>query len=295
MNNEAVTISGNDLRKLLAAASGDAALLYLYICSGNQPETASAALNMTPGRISCALATLRQLGLYEEQKPARIQSEARPTYTEQDVLRADRSFEALCDEIQRILGYQIYVEERKILLGFVRYLGLPDDVIVVLVTYCREKARSRNTLKGTNRKLSFRALEKEAYYWAERGIDTMEEAAAFIQGQNVRASRLNRLMEQLQIRGRTLIGAEEKYANAWLEMGFEDEVITMAYERTCLNTGGLNWKYMNTILQRWHEAGLHTAEAVRNGDRKPGTAQNGGQRQLDAEERAAIERMLSEV
>ena len=69
----------------------------------------------------------------------------------------------------------------------------------------------------------------------------------------------------------------------------------MAYERTCLNTGGLNWNYMNKILQRWHEAGLHTAEAVKNGDRKPGQTQKNGQRQLDADERAAIERMLSEV
>ena len=169
-----------------------------------------------------------------------------------------------------------------------------DDVILVLVSYCRERTRLRNACKGHVRKLSFRALEKEAYYWAEQGIDTMEEAAAFIQARNVRESRMNRLQELLQIRGRKLTAAEEKYAAAWLEMGFQEDAISMAYERTCLNTGGLNWKYMNTILQRWHEAGLHTAQAVRNGDRKPGSAP-GGQRQLDAEERAAIERMLSEV
>jgi DNA replication protein DnaD len=52
---------------------------------------------------------------------------------------------------------------------------------------------------------------------------------------------------------------------------------------------------MNKILQRWHEAGLHSAEAVKNGDRKPGNATRSGQRQLDDDERAAIERMLSEV
>ena len=68
----------------------------------------------------------------------------------------------------------------------------------------------------------------------------------------------------------------------------------MAYERTCLNTGGLNWNYMNKILQRWHEAGLHTAEAVRSGDRKPGSGTPGGQRQLDADEIAAIQRMMRE-
>ena len=62
------------------------------------------------------------------------------------------------------------------------------------------------------------------------------------------------------------------------------------YERTCLNTGGLNWAYMNKILLRWHQAGLHTAEAVRSGDRKD--QPQGNQRQLDDDERLAIRRMM---
>ena len=70
-------------------------------------------------------------------------------------------------------------------------------------------------------------------------------------------------------RGRSLTAAEERYAQSWLDMGFEEEALSIAYERTCLNTGGLNWNYMNRILTRWHEQGLHTAEAVRTGDRKP--------------------------
>ena len=129
----------------------------------------------------------------------------------------------------------------------------------------------------------------------EQGIDTLEDAAAFIHEQNLRSSRLANLMRLLQIRGRSLTPAEARCAQSWLEMNFSDDVIALAYEKTCLNTGGLNWNYMNKILQRWHEAGLHTAEAVKNGDRKPGGGPRTGQRQLDEEERAAIERMLSEV
>jgi DnaD/phage-associated family protein len=181
-------------------------------------------------------------------------------------------------------------EELKILLGFVRYLGLGADVISVLVCYCKDRARQRGNLRNP----SLRTIEKEAYAWAERGIDTVEEAAAFIQAQNVRNSRLYKIMGILQIRGRSLTAAEERYASGWLDLGFDHEAITIAYERTCLNTGGLNWNYMNKILQRWHEAGLHTAQEIRERDRKPGTAA-GGERQLDAEEKAAIARMLQEV
>jgi len=202
----------------------------------------------------------------------------------------DTSFRGLYGEIQRLLGRSLNTEELKILLGFVRYLGLSADVISVLVCYCKDRARQRGSLRNP----SLRTIEKEAYAWAERGIDSVEEAAAFIQAQNVRNSRLYRLMNILQIRGRSLTAAEERFAQSWLDMGVEEELITMAYERTCLNTGGLNWNYMNKILQRWHEQGLHTAEDVRSGDHKS-TTNKTGPRQLDADEVAAIRRMMEET
>ena len=293
MNAETVTIDRESVRKLLGAASADGALLYIYLQAGNEPDTAGEALGLSPTRVSCAMATLRQLGLWQEDGRSHIIAGERPSYSERDVLEAadrDVDFRSLCGEVQRLLGRNLNTEELKILLGFIRYLGLGPDVISVLVCYCKDRARQRGSLRNP----SLRTIEKEAYAWAERGIDSVEEAAAFIQSQNVRSSRLHRLMEQLQIRGRSLTPAEERYASGWLEMGFEEDVIQMAYERTCLNTGGLSWAYMNKILQRWHEAGLHTAEAVRGGDRKPGNPAQSGQRQLDADEQAAIARMLRE-
>ena len=75
-------------------------------------------------------------------------------------------------------------------------------------------------------------------------------------------------------------------------MGFDDEAITMAYERTCLNTGGLNWHYMNKILLRWQSAGYKTGEQVRAGDRKP--VPQGASGQLGQAELEAIQRVLRE-
>ena len=289
MNAEFVDISAPDLRRLLVAASGDAALLYLYIRGGNDPRDAEQDLQMNGTRFGCAAATLRQLGLWPEPKAITIAPGERPNYSERDVLEmnADPSFRSLTGEIQRRLGRGLNTEELKILLSFVRYLGLPADVICVLVTYCQERARR----KGSLRNPSLRTIEKEAYAWAEQGIDTMEEAAAFIQAQNVYHSRLSQLCRLLQIRGRALTAAEEKYAGAWLDMGFDEEALTMAYERTCLNTGALSWAYMNKILLRWHQAGLHTGQQVREGDRKS----TPGERRMDADEQAAIRRMMQEV
>lgn len=288
----AVTLTQSDVRKLLAAASPDASLLYLYVQAGNLPEGAEKDLNMTPSRLSCAGATLRQLGLWPEEKPNSIAPGERPNYSETDVLTAmdtDPSFRGLYGEVQRLLGKSLNTEELKILLGFVRYLGLPAEVISVLICYCKDKARQRGSLRNP----SLRTIEKEAYAWAEQGIDTLEDAAAFIQTQNLRSSRLHQLMQILQIRGRRLTAAEERYAQSWLDMGFEDECISAAYERTCLNVGGLNWAYMNKILQRWHSQGLHTLEQVRQGDRKP-TTPKGASGELGSAELEAIQKVLRE-
>jgi len=284
MNSNELHISKAHVHKLLCAKNPDVSLLYLYVTAGNDPAKAEQDLHISEARISCAAATLRQLGLWSEPKNIPVFSGERPQYTENDVLGAmheDRSFQSLYAEVQRVLGRTLNTEELKILLGFVRYLGLPVDVISVLVCYCKERARA----KGNLRNPSLRTIEKEAYFWAEQGIDTMEEAVAFIQNRNIQQSRLAKLMKLLQIYGRSLTPGEERYANTWLDMGFDDKVLSLAYERTCLNTGGLSWAYMNKILSRWNDAGLHTVEQIKANDKKPvpkGASGNIGQAELSA-------------
>lgn len=286
-----LNIEQADVTKLLGAASGDAALLYLYLRSGNDPRQAAQQLHMSESRVACAGATLRQLGLWQEEEKRFLPGE-RPDYSERDVMSAmdtDRDFRSLYGEIQRLLGKNLNTEEMKILLGFVRYLGLSPDVVSVLVCYCKDRARQRGSLRNP----SLRTIEKEAYAWAEQGIDTMEEAAAFIQRQNLRNSQLGKLLQILQIRGRNLTPGEEKYARQWLEMGFEEDALQMAYEKTCLNTGGLSWAYMNRILVSWHESGWHTAQQVKKGDKKP-SQPKGASGKLGAAELEAIQNALKE-
>lgn len=292
MMTEELKISQKDMRLLLSAASPDAALLYLYTRSGNDWKNAGEELHMSESRLGCAEATLRQLGLMLDDRVSHIAPGERPSYSERDVLQAmdgDGDFRGLYGEVQRLLGRSLNTEELKILLGFVRYLGMTPELVSVLVCYCKDRARR----KGSLRNPSLRTIEKEAYAWAERGIESVEDAAAFIQNENVRNSRISWLMGLLQIHGRSLTGAEERYAKAWLDMDLSEELISMAYERTCLNTGGLNWAYMNKILQRWHDQGLRTAEDVRTGDRK-GAVPKGASGELGQAELEAIQRVLRE-
>lgn len=276
------------VHKLLCAQNPDAALLYLYLKDGGDSRRAAHKLGFTETRYACAAATLHQLGLWAEQKQIRLPGE-QPHYSEEDVLKTmdtDVDFRALYGEVQRLLGKNLTTEELKILLGFVRYLGMSADVIVLLVCYCKDRAKKM----GKTRNPSLRTIEKEAYDWAEKGIDTMEEAAAYTQQQNLRFSQVGRIMEVLQIRGRNLTAPEKRYLKQWLEMGFDEETIGLAYERSCLNTGGLAWPYIHKILTSWHEQGLHTAKQVQ-GERKPAVPK-GASGELGDAELAAIQKLM---
>ena len=89
---------------------------------------------------------------------------------------------------------------------------------------------------------------------------------------------------------------------AWLSCGFGDREIRLEYEKTCMNTGGLNWAYLNSILKSWHEQGLTTLERIEAGDRppekparsaaKPGYNVQHHDDALSDIQRAAIRRML---
>lgn len=288
-----VIIAVDAVRKLLAAGNGDSALLYLC----RTAELSDVATGFTEARLECAASLLRQLGLDESRDPRFQHSAQQPQYTEQDIRRQmDRpgsSFKLFVGEVQRCLGRALSNEELKILLSIQEYLGLPVEVLNVLIHYCVDRSRSR----GAGRMPSMRMIEKEAYHWADQRIDTLEKAAAHIQHESARSSRLGELCRRLGITGRRLTPAEERYLRAWSDMGFSNDAIDLAYEKTCENTGGLAWKYMNSILDRWNAQGLYTADQVRALDRKSPPRKGGYQRHGDTPSPAmvdAVRQMMEE-
>ncbi|MBO4419906.1 MAG: DnaD domain protein [Oscillospiraceae bacterium] len=269
-----VIMSVETVRKLLAAGNGDSALLYLCRAA----ELSDVATGFTEARLECAASLLRQLGLDAGKYPRYQQSAQHPEYTEQDIRRQmdnpGSGFKRFVGEVQRCLGRALSNEELKILLSMREYLGLPVEVLNVLIHYCVDRGRAR----GAGRMPSMRMMEKEAYRWADLGIDTLEKAAAFIQSEAARHSRLGELCGLLGITGRRLTPAEERYLLSWAEMGFANDAVSLAYEKTCENTGGLTWKYMNGILERWNSQGLYNADQIRALDRKPAGRKGGYQR-----------------
>lgn len=269
---ENVTVPAQAARLLLERGDGDAALLYLALLRRHgtvQPRALAGELRWDRGRIEAAEETLRQLGLIA---PAEVPgplppAEEHPPYPQGDIL--DRletagEFRNLVTEVERRLGKKLTTPDIGILLGLQDYLGLPSDVIYLLVCHCAQRTEQR---LGPGRRPAMRQIEREGYAWARQGIDSQRSAAAYLKQYTQRQEAIPAYMRALGLGDRLPSPSEEKYLTAWQEMGFSPEAVAIAYDKTVLKCHELKWPYCNGILKRWHQAGLHTPEEILAGDR----------------------------
>ena len=279
--------------RLIAAHDGDVALLYIYLARTGSRDLERAAHDLcrTMREITAADEKLRRMELSaappEPQSPPEQAGDARPEYRAEDIARRSRedgNFSVILAEAAKVIGHQLSSSDMKILFGIYDYLALPPEVILELLNFCAETCTERY---GTGRRPSARSIEKEAYFWVNREILTLEQAEEYIRLSRERRGGVGRIKEAVGIRGRDLSAGEEKYILSWLDMGFGEEAVAIAYDRTVTSTGSLKWPYMNTILKNWHEKGLHSAQEIEEKDtRRPraASAKSGGGKPIKIDE-----------
>lgn len=269
---ESIVLSGPVSRRLLEAGNGDAALLYIALLRNKgsiDDEKLRAQLRWPVERFSGALDSLARQGLIgsPRQQPAAPPPpkvpESRPEYTRADLARAveeDNEFSDLVSAVEGKLGKKLTTPDTAILLGLYDERGLPADVIFLLVGFCMERSAGR--------RITLRQIEKEGYLWARKGLMDQESAAAYIRKYQRGREAMPQLMRLLRLADRPPSPSEEKFLLAWIDMGFDNEALETAYDRTMLKCKELRWPYMNKILCSWHEKGLHTMAEINAGDRR---------------------------
>lgn len=272
---ENITLGAGAVRRLIEGGSGDAALLYLCLArrGSSAPEKLRAELRWSAGQFAAAEQALRSMGLIsappgepdaDAETPRAVQplpETVIPDYSREDVmgkLENDASFAALLREVERKLGRLSDPSVRK-LLGLYDYLGLPADVIFLLVNYCAERKAEQF---GAERAPTMREIEREGYAWARRELYSTAAADAYLKRERKKRRAFPEYMAALQLGDRAAAPAEERYLGAWAEMGFPPEAVAIAYDKTMLKCHELKWPYLNGILKRWHEKGLHTPAEV---------------------------------
>ena len=259
--------------RLLEAGSGDGALLYLYLLKngGNyRIDDVARTLKWEPRRAQDAASLLSRLGLAQapQEVPAPApKAEEPPEYTSADITRELENktspFPALVTEVQKALGKVLSTNDLKCLYTIYDFTGLPAEVILLIVNGTVEEHQRKY---GPGRIPRLPQIQREAIRWRERGVDTVESAEEHLKRLFSLRERSTQILALLDIRDRQPIQKEKDYISSWVDMGFADEVIRKAYEETVMKKGNLNWPYMNSILQSWHQKGLHTVEQIAAGD-----------------------------
>lgn len=256
--------------RLLEKGSGDAALLYLCLAAERDPGK----LGWDADRLETAHRTLLELRLADPGQsirpapPEKPVPDTPPEYTSRDVtmaLKNGSGFALLVPEVEKLLGKPLSPADLKTLLLLHDYLSLPPEVILVLVGWCVEQAEKRY---GKGRKPTLTQIKREGLRWQQAGVDSLDAADAHLRRLVKLSSRGAQIMTILGIRDREPVEREREYLSAWIEMGVDDEVLSLAYERTVFQTGKFRWGYMNGILTSWQKQGLKTAEDIHKAEDK---------------------------
>lgn len=165
-----------------------------------------------------------------------------PKYLVKDIntaLKNDKNVRDMFLIAEQLLGKPLNHNDMKIMYSFYDWLKLPIDVIVMLLEHCT-----------SIRKMDLRYIEKVAITWADNGIDDFEKANVYIKGQAKLARAEKKVKRILQISGRDLTELETKFVRTWLqEYKATESNIKEAYEITIINTGKMNFKYMDAVLK----------------------------------------------
>lgn len=270
-----ISIPVSDVEALLACKNSDCIRIYLYLKRWDRPrdeQRVSEDLHMPLHMVQAAGAELRRMGLLSEKTAPAAPAEELPQYDAEYIVsrtQADPTFRVLLEEAAQILGRKLSTTEMQKLFGIYDDLGLPAEVILMMMNHCKDECAERY---GSGRVPTMRQVEKEAYLWARLEIFTLEQAERYVARCQEKKDAVYAIKRALGIRDRELSATEKKYLEAWLELGFAEDAVLMAYDRTVTQTGGLKWPYMNQILQNWHQKGLHTPAQIQEGDVLPGRA-----------------------
>lgn len=235
------------------ACAPDAALLYLYLVShggrGTIPEAAS-ALGIPDKRIIKAADVLLLYGIVsaEGTVPPRASVQVDPA----ELVRrreGDPEFAGLCSYLEGALGRILGRNELETLCSLHYDLNMSCDVLMLMINYCRAR-----------RRLSVREMERLSYQWSDNGIVTYDDAARYIDELKEKHSRVSQIMNLFGLYNRRPSDTERSFIEKWISLGFDNDMLKLAYERMVERTHEVSFPYLNAILERWHAAGITTKE-----------------------------------
>lgn len=154
---------------------------------------------------------------------------------------------------EQYLGRTLNQKDLSMIFFWYDKLQLPEDLIEFLIESCVSR----------NHK-SLHYMQRIAEDLASRNIRTVAAAQEYL---NQNTESYHAVMKAFGIRNRNLIPAETRHLNRWSnEWGFSPDMISEACQRTIQTIHEPSFEYAASILDKWHQNGIHTLEDVKKAD-----------------------------
>ena len=293
---------------LRAADEGDLrVLLSLVALGGDSPENAALLceeLSISKADYRASLKYWKGAGLLSasarknkaEEKPVttahrggKLESKTElPTYTSAELtalMERRQNTASYLHEANQILGKMCNTHETGILVALVDYLGFEEAAVLILLSHMVSRGKT-----------SLRYIEKFAFALHDEGITKAAELEGKLKAMEQTEHLENQIRSLFGMTGRALTTKEKNYLSAWIDtMGYDLEIIRMAYEITVDSTQKPTPAYANSILERWYASGLRTPEEIRaHMDASKGKKPNEGSFKTDEFFEAALKRSFDE-
>lgn len=157
----------------------------------------------------------------------------------------------LMTEAQSILGRTFGFDVQSTLLMMYDTYGLKLEVIFTLLEFCVQSSNSSTAY-----------IARMAKIWAERDINSLEQANEYIVQKQASDALFSELKLLTGISTPRPTTKQSNYLSAWLKMGFDAQMISLAFEETADRTGKISFNYMNKILENWSANGYKTPDDV---------------------------------
>ena len=191
----------------------------------------------------------------------------RKTYTlpEIQAILADfPTFARAVHAVEHAAGRRLPTADLSALTELFDFHGLSPEALELLAAQCYDEAILRGEERPTARR-----IEKLGLEWARMGVRSRADAVAAIRRMARREKTVAEVRQRLRLDPDARISSDDAYIAAWLDWGFSPALIELAFDRTVLNCGRLNWKYCHGILESWRKNGLFTVADVLEKDAPP--------------------------
>ena len=183
-----------------------------------------------------------------------------------DIVNSQKEIKEMFSQLEVILKRNLRFSEQCGYINLVENYGFPVASVLMLVQYCEDIGKS-----------SIRYVESIAESWFEQDITSYRQVEAEI----IKLMKLHKIENKVaKIFGLTTnpTKKQKEYIGSWTDLGFNIDMIQLAYEKCVDQINKLSFPYINKIITSWandkiftiDEVNIHDAKAKKNNSKKKG-------------------------